>query len=64
MGTVRNYGATVTLSIDWFQAEHRDGANATVEEYIEHIIALLERDPGRLRFSDVDWVIDWEGQRS
>lgn len=52
------YKATITLFVGDYEAEDRDDANREVSEYIAHLVRLLEGDPGKLNWPEVDWQVD------
>ena len=57
---VARYSATISLFVGDYEAGDRDEANRKVSEYIDHLVRLLEADPGKLNWPGVDWKVEEE----
>lgn len=54
------YSGTITLFVGDYEAGDRDEARQKMDEYIDHLIALLEGNPGELRWPGVDYKVEEE----
>lgn len=54
------YSGTVTLIVGDYEAKDNVDASQKLNDYIDHLVSLLEENAGELRWHSVDYAVDEE----